>query len=40
MSRDIAGSANISNKIVLSNIINLAEIKEAIVKAFQEKGIL
>lgn len=40
MSRDIAGSAHISNKIVLSNIINLAEIKEAIVKAFQEKGIL
>ncbi|NME35333.1 MULTISPECIES: PTS sugar transporter subunit IIB [Fusobacterium] len=40
MSRDIAGSANVSNKIVLANIINVAEIKEAMVKAFQEKGIL
>lgn len=40
MSRDIAGSTNVSNKIVLANIINVAEIKEAMVKAFQEKGIL
>ncbi|MGY0395102.1 PTS sugar transporter subunit IIB [Fusobacterium sp.] len=40
MSRDIAGSTKISNKLVLTNIINLGEIKEVLTKALQEKGVL
>lgn len=40
MSRDLAGSINIEGKISLSNIINLAEIKEKLSEEFKNRGIL
>lgn len=39
MSRDLAGSTNISNKVSLSNIINLTEIKEKLSEEIEKRNL-